>query len=78
MTDEPVYDRVNEEIFTDTTEACALVWWLTNQLGGKVGIPTDEKFWKDNYPEDTQLVLRKEEGQLVLVAERVEQTAAAG
>lgn len=78
MTDEAVYDRVNEEIFSDTTEASALVWWLTTKLGGKVGIPTDEKFWKDNYPEDTQLVLRKENGELVLVAERLGKAAVAG
>ena len=73
MESEEVFEKVGiEAIFTRDVEIEAVMWHLLNLLGGKVTIPTDSDFWDGAIPEDGELrvVLRKEEGKLVLVAER--------
>lgn len=64
-------ELVNEELFdSDRMEqVVAVVWWLTHLLGGRVVIPTDEDFWKINFPQDTKLVMKEENGELVLYSE---------
>lgn len=67
-----VYEKINTtEIFNNEVELDTIVWYLLYLLGGKVVIPTDEEFWINAVPEDgdRRVVLRKEDGQLVLVAE---------
>jgi len=73
MEPEEVFEKVGiEAIFTRDAEIEAVLWHLLNLLGGKVTIPTDSDFWDGAIPEDGELrvVLRKEEGKLVLVSER--------
>ncbi len=70
MENEEIYELTDEEIFTDISEAIAIIWWLVSLLGGEVAFPMDEQFWKDNFPEQTRLVMRKENGLPVLVAEK--------
>lgn len=72
MEPEPViYDKIDDEIFEGNWDlALQLTWWLTHLAGGKVVIPTEEKFWLDNNSQEQRLVLRKENGKLVLVAEK--------
>ncbi len=64
-------ELVNEELFDydKPEQIVAVVWWLTYLLGGKVAFPMDEQFWLTNFPEGTQLVMRVEDNQPVLVAE---------
>lgn len=65
--------KINEEIFDTKTESLAVMWWLLHLLGGKVVIPTDDEFWNTNFPNDTWVALREEDGKMVLVAEQAEQ-----
>lgn len=74
--DEEIYELEGTEIFSDLEQAVAIMYWLLHINGGKVVFPVDEEFWLTHYPKDARLVLRKEDGQLVLVAEeKVWQTA---
>jgi hypothetical protein len=66
---EEIFELVDEEMFSSVSEAVPIVWWLVHLAGGKVAFPVEEEFWIDNCPQDTRLVLRKENNQLVLVAE---------
>lgn len=66
-------NKINAEVFDSDPElASAIIWWLVHLLGGKVVIPADEDFWLENYPraDESQLVLRHEGNQTMLVAER--------
>lgn len=67
-----IVELVNEDVFdvNHPEQIVAVVWWLVYLLGGKVTIPLDEEFWLTNYPEDTRLVMRIENGQMVMVAEQ--------
>lgn len=64
--------KINEEIFESQNESLAVMWWLLHLLGGKVVIPTDDEFWDTNFPQNTWVALREEDGKMVLVAERAE------
>lgn len=69
---DPVYEKVGiENIFDTDEELEAVLWYVLFLLGGKVVIPIDEEFWIDAVPsdEDRRIILRKENGKLVLVAE---------
>lgn len=61
--------KYDEEIFDSMEEALSVMWWVVHLLGGKVTFPVEEDFWLENFPEQTRLVLRKENGKLVLSAE---------
>lgn len=63
-------EKYDEEIFYNVDEAVAIVWWLVYLLGGKVTFPIQDEFWEKEFPDDTRLTLIKEDGQLVLKAER--------
>jgi hypothetical protein len=70
---EEVFEKVGiEDIFRSDTEIESVLWHLLNLLGGKAVIPTDVDFWNNAIPADGdyRVVLRKEDGKLVLVAER--------
>ena len=70
-----LFEKVNiDEIFDNDAQLEAVMWYLLFLLGGKVVIPVDEQFWKDSVPDDgdRRIVLRKEDGKLVLVAERLD------
>jgi hypothetical protein len=72
---EPIFEKVNmAEIFDNDAQLEAVVWYLLFLLGGKVVVPIEEDFWKDNVPDDgdRRIVLRKEDGKLVLVAEKLD------
>lgn len=63
----------DSEIFDeDPIVMRGVIWWLLGQLGGKVEVPTDEKFWLATYPEDASLVMYKEDGKIYLEAERLD------
>jgi hypothetical protein len=62
-------DELNEEIFADTSEAVAIVWWLVYLLGGRVDFPKDQEFWLDNFPTNTVLIRRFVDGKSLLIAE---------
>ncbi len=64
-------ELVNEEIFdTDHPEQItAVVWWLVWLLGGRVAFPVDEQFWENNYPSNSRLAMRDENGIPMLIAE---------
>lgn len=70
--------KYNDEIFdymeedSDKEIAIAIIWWLTHLLGGKVVISQDRDFWDDNLPSDRSLVMYKEDGQVILAAERLD------
>lgn len=66
---EEIFELVGEEIFADLGDAIAITWWILHVNGGRIAFPVDEEFWLTNYPKDARLVLRKEDGKLVLVAE---------
>jgi hypothetical protein len=69
---EPIYEKVGiDNIFDTNEELDAVFWYVLYLLGGKVVIPVDEDFWNDAVPndEDRRIVLRKEDGKLVLLAE---------
>lgn len=72
--DELIFEQVNEEIFDDMGQAIAVMWWLVHLSGGKIVFPVEEDFWLNYYPQNTRLVLRKENGALVLVAEKQQWT----
>jgi hypothetical protein len=75
MGTEDVFDKYDEDVFdNDPRYAAALIWWLLKLAGGKVVFPVEEDFWDNNFPEDTRIVLRKEDGQLVMVAEQLSWT----
>lgn len=67
------YEVFNEDIFDDMGQAVAIVWWLTHLLGDKVYFPVEEEYWLENFPADgnSSLVLRQEDGKLVLTAEKI-------
>lgn len=72
--DEQVFDKQGiSQIFTSDEELETIIWYLLYLLGGKVVIPTEGKFWIENVPDgpDRRIILRKENGDLVLVAESV-------
>lgn len=54
----------------------AMLWWLVHLLGGKVVISQEEDFWDANLPFDRSLVMYKENGQVILAAERLDSTDA--
>lgn len=61
-----------EPFDADPEEAEQIIWWLVHLLGGKVTIPTDDKFWDDNLPQNIRLsVDHDENGNPVLVAEQL-------
>jgi hypothetical protein len=62
-----------DEIFETGWEAEIVIWHLLNLLGGKVTIPDDPEFWNTAVEPDTEhrIVLRKEDGKMVLVAEKL-------
>lgn len=67
-----IYEKIGFlDIFDTDEQADAVIWYLLFLLGGKVVIPINEEFWADSVPddEDRRIVLRKEDGKLVLVAE---------
>lgn len=64
--------KINGEIFDDKEQAIAVMWWLLHLLGDRVVIPTDAEFWLSNFPADTWVALREEDGRMVLVAEQAE------
>lgn len=65
--------KYNEEIFEGDTEAAvAVVWWLVSLLGGKIVVPIDEESWNNNVPNDASLVMYKEDGKLIMEAERLD------
>lgn len=67
-----IFEKIDiAEIFDTDEQLEAVVWYLLFLLGGKVVIPVDEQFWSDNVPDDVdrRIILRKEDGKLVLVAE---------
>lgn len=69
---EEIFEKINiDEIFDNDEQLETVVWYLLYLLGGKVVIPTESDFWKDNVPDggDRRIILRKEDGKLVLVAE---------
>lgn len=69
---EPIYEKVGiDNIFDTNEELDAVFWYVLYLLGGKVVIPVDEDFWNDAVPSDEgrRIVLRKEAGKLVLLAE---------
>jgi hypothetical protein len=76
MTDQ-VFEKVGlEEIFESDAQLESVLWHLLNLLGGKITIPDDSEFWESNVPADGEhrVVLRKEDGKLVFVAERLSWT----
>ncbi len=53
-------------------ESRTIIWWLVHLLGGRVTIPTDDKFWNDNMPEDIRLSVDSDAtGNPVIVAEHL-------
>jgi hypothetical protein len=72
--DDEIFEIVDEDLFDSDRldQVVAVVWWLVHLLGGKVTFPMDEQFWIEAFPEDTRLVLRKEDGKLVLCAEKLD------
>lgn len=70
MADDEVFELINEEIFDDLSQAIPVMYWLVHLLGDKVSFPIDEQFWKDNYPEDARLILRKEDGKMIMYAQK--------
>jgi hypothetical protein len=72
---EEIFEKVGTaEIFTNDDQLETIMWYLLFLLGGKVVIPIDEDFWAENIPDedDRRIILRKEGGKLVLVAERLD------
>lgn len=66
--------KFDDEIFDHSEDVqLAIIWWLTHLLGGKVVISQDVDFWDANLPTDRSLVLYKENGQVVLAAERLDE-----
>jgi hypothetical protein len=66
--------KYGDEIFSDAPEAqVPVIWWLVHLLGGQVVIPEDAQFWLDNYPKDASLVMYKENGKMILAAERLDE-----
>ncbi len=69
--------KYDGEIFEGADDVTlAMLWWLVHLLGGKVVISQEEDFWDDNLPFDRSLVMFKENGQVILAAERLESTDA--
>lgn len=64
--------KIDGEIFDDKEQAIAVMWWLLHLLGGRVVIPTEPEFWLTNFPSNTWVALREEDGRMVLVAEQAE------
>jgi hypothetical protein len=64
--------KYDEEIFEgeDLEVPLTIIWWLINDLGGKVEIQ-GEDFW-ENLPRDRHLVMYKEDGRVILEAERLD------
>lgn len=71
MADE-VFELVNEELFDSVEQAIPVMWWLVHLLGGEVSFPVDEDFWKENFPTDTRLTLRRKDGKLNMHAEKLD------
>lgn len=65
-------EKYDEEIFDNTSEASAVVWWLVNLLGGEVIFPLEREFYDENFPLDASLVLFQRDGKLILKAERLD------
>lgn len=65
-------ELINEELFdfSKPDQIVSVCWWLTYLLGGRVVVPTDSEFWDNNFPDDSKLVMRIEDGQLVMYAEQ--------
>jgi hypothetical protein len=65
--------KYDEEIFDDNESAVIpVIWWLLHLLGGKIVIPTEPEFWDTNLPEDASVVMYKENDQMILAAERLD------
>lgn len=73
--EEQVFELVGTEIFDSVEDAIAILWWILHVTGGKIAFPTEEEFWLTNYPQGARLVLRKEDGKLVLEAQHPSWTA---
>lgn len=63
-----------DEIFETDDEVEIIIWHLLNLLGGKIVIPDEPEFWDAAVEPDTahRIVLRKENGKMILVAEKLE------
>lgn len=72
--DDGTHELVDEELFDPDRidQVTAVVWWLVHLLGGKVAFPMDEDFWVENYPENSRLVMRVENGVPHLFAEKLD------
>ena len=67
--------KYDAEIFEGNEDAAiSVIWWLISLLGGKVVVPIDDEAWNENIPDDASLVLYKEDGKLILEAERLDQS----
>jgi hypothetical protein len=68
--------KYNEEIFEgEGPETFAsIVWWLVSRLGGKIIVPTDALTWDQLVPPDHSLIMYKEDGKLIIEAERLDQS----
>ena len=65
--------KYDDEIFDhDEHLTLSVVWWLVHLLGGRVVISQDGNFWDENLPNDRSLVLYKEDGNVILAAERLD------
>lgn len=67
--------KYNEEIFEgDEGAVVSIVWWLISQLGGKIEVPTDALTWDQLVPPDHSLIMYKEDGKLIIEAERLDRS----
>jgi hypothetical protein len=65
--------KYDHEIFEDNSDASmTMIWHLLNLLGGKIVVPLDEQFWNSAIPKDASLVLYKQDGEMILEAERLD------
>lgn len=67
--------KYNEEIFEgDEGAVVSIVWWLVSRLGGKIIVPTDALTWDQLVPPDHSLIMYKEDGKLIIEAERLDRS----